>query len=238
MTQLDTQTWLPLLTGESLLCSLLGQILYTHPERDWLQALAGSRDIFAEAPFAEEQPDVIEGLAAVRAWFDAHPGELDDASLSELKIDYAQLFIGTSEQMPAYPWESVYISKKPFLFLESTLEVREWYYRYGLEVVNFKREPEDFIGFELTFLAHLSTLGAEAAEQGDVEQLAALVQAQHDFLSDHLLRWGFEWANNAARTAETDFYRGFILMARGALAELAAVYGVTIPQAVATDTRK
>ena len=230
MTQLDAQTWLPLLTGESLLCSLLGQIFYTHPERKWLEALSDSRDIFAEAPFAEEQPDMIEGLAAVRAWFDAHPGSLDDEALTELKVDYARLFIGTTEQMLAYPWESVYISKMPFLFLESTLEVRDWYRRYGLEVVNFKREPEDFIGFELSFLAHLSQLALDAAEQGDMDGVAALVKAQRDFLSEHLLRWGFEWADKAAQHAETDFYRGFVLMARGALAELAVVYDVA-PQA-------
>ena len=136
----------------------------------------------------------------------------------------------TTEQMLAYPWESVYISKMPFLFLESTLEVRDWYRRYGLEVVNFKREPEDFIGFELSFLAHLSQLALDAAEQGDMDGVAALVKAQRDFLSEHLLRWGFEWANRAAQHAETDFYRGFVLMARGALAELAVVYDVA-PQA-------
>jgi len=229
LTHTDTQYWLDTLTGEALLCGLLGQMLYTHPERDWLQALAGS-DIFAESPFANDHPDVIEGLAALRAWSEARQGVVDDATLSELKVDYAQLFIGTTTQMLVYPWESIYVEKEPFLFLESTLDVREWYARYGLEVINFKREPEDFIGFELSFLAHLSNLAVEAIERGDYDGLDDLLQAQRDFLSDHLLRWGFAWANKGVKVAETDFYRGIILLTRGALAGLAEVYEVDVPQ--------
>lgn len=229
VTQLDAQSWLPLLTGESLLCSLLGQMLYTHPDREWLQALAQG-DIFTEAPFAEGQPDVAKGLEALQAWFDAHPADITDEAFTALKVDYARLFIGTTEQMLAYPWESVYVNNKPFLFLENTIDVREWYFRYGLEVVNFQREPEDFIGFEFSFLGHLSRLGVEAIEQGDAEGLAALIEAQHDFLSEHLLRWGFAWANRALEHARTDFYRGLVLLARGALTELAAVYDVAVLQ--------
>lgn len=226
MTHIDAQSWLPRLTGESLLCGLLGQMLYTQPEREWLQAL-DEGDIFTEAPFAEQQPDVIKGLEALQTWFDAHPGELDDEALTALKVDYARLFIGTTEQMLAYPWESVYVNDTPFLFLENTIEVREWYHRYGLEVINFQKEPDDFIGFEFSFLAHLSRLGVEAIEAGDTEGLAALIEAQHDFLSEHLMRWGFEWANRALEHARTDLYRGVILLSRGTLAELAAIYDVT-----------
>ncbi|MCA9957680.1 MAG: hypothetical protein KC443_01515, partial [Anaerolineales bacterium] len=70
MTMVEKQTnalWQTQLTGEILLFSLLGKILYQIPDKEWLQPLLDN-EVFTEAPFAETHPDVLKGLALLQQW--------------------------------------------------------------------------------------------------------------------------------------------------------------------------
>ncbi len=62
--------------------------------------------------------------------------------------------------------------------------------------------------------------------------LKNLLQAQRDFLSEHLLRWGPAWAKLVKKHAETDFYRGLAHLTNGALLAAAELLKVEMPKEV------
>ena len=211
--------WAAILTGEVLLFSLVGQTVYQYPEKDWLQMYI-DEDIFDEAPFAGNQPDVISGLEILKEWCDQNKDGLQDDTITDLKVDHTHLFIGT-KKIIAPPYESVYLSEFPQVFQEQTLQVRGWYRRYGLEPEKIYKEPDDHIGLETIFIAHLAKLSLAALDAGDTENFESILDAQRTFLKEHLFVWGPHWCGLIIEHAKSDFYRGIALVLRGGLKELA-----------------
>jgi TorA maturation chaperone TorD len=210
--------WTSLLTGEMLLFRLLGQVLYTEPEWNQLQALF-DQDVFSESPFGADQTEVRRGLTLLQGWgrqaFE-HPKE---ETLKALRDDYLQLFIGL-DWVQAPPWESVYFSERRLLFQEQTLQVRDWYLKYNLLPEHLNNEPDDHISLEMAFLSHLAKLGLDALDRQDQQAFDELLQAQRDFASRHFLRWVPMWCDLTEKDARTDFYRGLACLVRGAMLEL------------------
>ena len=217
-----TFDWPTALMGETLMCGLLNKALYEYPDRAWLQALI-DEEVFAQAPFAEQQPDVIAGLAALQTWTAAHRAGLSVAAFDDLRADYTRLFVGIDRVLAA-PWESVHFSEERLVFQEKTLQVRNWYLRYGLEPENLHKEPDDHIGLELAFLAHLAQRGLQAIEQNDPAVFEDAIAAQRGFLTEHLLKWTPIWCSLVLEHAQTEFYRGVALLVRGVLTELADMF--------------
>ncbi len=205
------------ITGEMLLFGLLGKLIYTYPARDWIQELL-AEDVFSETPFGETQPQVIEGLKLMQTWNQAALERPLADAVRELEEDYQNLLVGMREIL-APPWESVYLTRERLLFQAPTIQVRQWYRRYGLEIENIGREPEDHLGLELIFVAHLASLAVAALGDGDHARYLELIQAQRDFLQEHLLKWAPKWCKDVIEHAATGFYRGAALMVRGALDE-------------------
>ncbi len=214
--------WNVVLSGEMLTCGLLGKALFAYPDRAWLQSLV-DEDIFAEAPFASEQPDVAAGLAVLRGWTQANVGGIADAVFDDLRADYTRLFIGPGKVLTP-PWESVQFSEERLTFQRETLQVRGWYQRFGLAPVKLYAEPDDHIGLELEFVGHLARRGLAAMAANDLGTFDQAQNAQRMFLAEHLLRWGPEWCGQVQAQAQTDFYRGIALLTRGVLTELAQIY--------------
>jgi putative dimethyl sulfoxide reductase chaperone len=213
----DRPDWPAVLVGESLLFGLLGKMLYTYPEREWLEPLV-EPDFFDESPLASDQADFQEGLVLLQSWNRAQNGRLTADSLDELRADYTRLFIGPGKVL-APPWESVHFSQERLTFQQQTVQVREWYRRYGVEAANLYHEPDDHVGLEIAFLAHLANLALAAAEDRG-ERFAELLAAQREFLHRHPLRWAGVWQEQVASHAQTPFYRGAARLAWGALQEL------------------
>jgi putative dimethyl sulfoxide reductase chaperone len=208
------------LAGQALVFGLLGRAFYVSPDREWIQTLATER-VFDEVPFATGQPDVAKGLGLLVAWTEASQNGLATESFAALRADYTRLFEGPGPA-EAPPWESVYFHDEPMLFQEETIQVREWYARFGLQAEMLHSEPDDHAGLELVFLAHLAGLGAAACEAGEAEKLSWLVSAQQEFAAEHPAKWVPAWCDKVVEHARTDFYRGIALVTRGALAELSA----------------
>src|ERR1700690_61067 len=159
------ENWKIGLTGEALLYGLLGKVLYEEPDKNWLDSLI-SEDVFAEIPFGEGQPEVQQGLELLRRWTDENSKGISEEEFKALKRDQLYLFIGTDHVL-APVWESVYFSEKRLVFQEQTLQVRDWYSRFGLQAERLNREPDDHIGLEMNFVAHLATMASQAAEAED-----------------------------------------------------------------------
>jgi len=218
--------WSETLAGEALLLEMLGKALYAIPEESWLGPLL-DRELFTWAPFASDQPKVVRGLRLLDKWSRDYEDGLPAEALTALQVDHTRLFSGLAG-LPVAPWESVYFSDERMVFQEQTLEVRAWYRRFGLEAEKLGREPDDHIGLEVGFLAHLARLALEAWQAQDQTRFEEILRAQRGFLEEHPLVWGHVWANQMIKHAQTDFYRGLALMTWGALKELAALHHLSM----------
>ena len=216
------------LTGEKLLFSLLGKILFVEIDKPWLQTLI-DEDVFAESPFGESQSEVKKGLELLQKWSQENGSGISDQSILDLRADYTRLFVGVGIVL-APVWESVYFNDGRLTFQEETLQVRSWFRRYKLESEKLYQEPDDHLGLELTFIAHLAQLGLQALEQNDTQAVQETLDAQRDFLNEHLLRWAFIWANLVNKSSKTDFYRGIGHLVCGALTEAANLVGARLPE--------
>lgn len=206
------------LTGESLVLGLLGKALLEPPNREWLQSLI-SNNVFDDVPFGIENNDVSNGLTLLQKWSTENSGDVLSQNFDDLQTDYARLFIGPAKVLTP-PWESVYFSEERLVFQEETLQVREWYRRFGLQAVKLYAEPDDHVGLELIFLTHLAQRGLTALEQNDSSQLQTLLEAQWGFLGSHPGKWVPTWCEQVAQQANTNFYRGIAYMVKGTLSEL------------------
>lgn len=223
--------WSSFLVGESLLCGLLGKILYEEPDQAWLETLI-REDVFAETPLGADQAETQRGLELLQCWANENRNGISETEMKALKQDHLNLFIGVDKVL-APLWESVYFSEKKLVFQEQTLQVREWYSRFQLQAERINREPDDHIGLELIFIAHLASRALQAIEENDEAAFNELLQAQRDFLSEHLLCWGPSWAKLVKRHAQTDFYRGIGHLVHGSLLALADGLEIVMPKEVA-----
>jgi TorA maturation chaperone TorD len=210
------------LLGETLLLNLLGRVTYEYPkdeQRPWLQSLIDS-EAFSESPYAADQPDVIAGLEHLQNW--SKQG-LTNEAFQDLQADHLRLFIGAGKVI-APPWESVFFNEARQTFQEQTLQVRAWYRRFGLEPEKLYHEPDDHIGLEMVFLAHLADQALQALDEGNDEKFDSLMDARRQFLSEHLLKWVGEWCSLVIENANTEFYKGVGYVIRGALLSIAERY--------------
>lgn len=203
------------LVGEALVCGLLGKVFYTYPERPWLQSLIDD-SIFEEVPFGGEETNTIAGLTLLRDWSESTNMGMSDDEFAELLADYTRLFIGPSKVV-APPWESVYVSYSALTFQEETLDVRRWYARFGLQIEKLHQEPDDHIGLELEFMAHLARSAATAIAEEDPGNFNKLILAQREFACKHLLKWGQVFCRKVETEARTNFYRGIAVTTHGIL---------------------
>jgi TorA maturation chaperone TorD len=219
---------LSLLVGEQLLFGLLARLLFDFPERNWLESLAEDA-IFAEIPFAAQQPNVKAGSQLLHEWdCQFHTGLANDM-YEAIALDYTRLFLGPDHVL-APPWESVHRNPLHLTFQQETLGVRAWYRRFGLVLQRKENEPDDHLGLELAFLAHLAGKAIEAYKVVDDDGLIQVLRAQGDFLTAHPLRWVKSWCSQVLDQAGTDFYRGVALLAHGSLQEAAQLLDVKLPQ--------
>jgi TorA maturation chaperone TorD len=221
----DQEFWREQLLGELLLFSMLGRNLYAFPQVDWLDPLADG-NLFDDVPFAADRPETNAGLQLLREWQQEYVADRP-AGLLELRKEHTRLLTGSGD-LPLSPWESVYFSEDRMLFDERTLEVRRWYRRFGLEPINVRREPDDHIGLELSFMAHLAQLGLEALESGNQTYFEETIAAQRLFAQQHLFAWVPRWCRQMGEFAHSSFYRGLALVLSGGLNELADLLDLPI----------
>lgn len=130
-----------------------------------------------------------------------------------LERDHLYLFTGIGKPL-AQPYESPYLSKEGLLFDEQTSQVRRAYAAHGLEVPDH-RFPDDHIGYEFAFVAHLARKAAQGADRdvlGDLQR----------FVEEHLGRFAPQVAASMREHADTAIYRGLADLSEGVLAHVRA----------------
>ncbi len=137
--------------------------------RTFLTALAD------EESLAMEVKSLIDALNRLQ--------DRQDAQL-ELAADFCDLFL-KSDRDSALPYASVY-TDKGLLNGKPAQQMRELLSAHGVKVEQNLNEPEDHLAIQLDFLAHLA-ISANQIEHS--AQLSLALQAQSDFISQHLLTW-------------------------------------------------
>jgi len=141
-------------------------------------------------PDAEE---LRKNLAKLSSALRSLQGGRDEQLMTRLREDYVRLFRGIRRGYgPPPPYESVYRSE--IMMSEHASDVLNIYHRAGLEVRG--GEPPDHIGFELAFMAFLCNKEEECREAGDLVSADGVRSLQHDFMSDHILRWMPQFCRN------------------------------------------
>lgn len=192
--------------------TVLGRLFSAAPDQDSLDQIR-SPEMLADWPLPGGDR-TAEGLALL-----ARSAAADETA-QQMRDDHFRLVLGPGK-VRAVPWESVYLSREGLVFEAETMQVREFYRRFGLQAPRLNREPDDHISLELEFCATLLNKALDAAEAD--EDAAVFAGAHADFCRQHLLRWAPEFFARVEQGADTAFYRGIGVLGQDALAQVAAV---------------
>lgn len=193
--------------------TVLGRLLASAPDQETLDRVRAA-EMLAEWPLPDSER-ASAGLALLAQ------SAVDGEDAAQIKDDHFQLIVGPGKPK-AVPWESVYRSNEGLVFEEQTMQVREFYRRFGLQAPRLNREPDDHISLELEFCATLLTRALEAAELDLAEKAAEFATAHAEFCAQHLLVWAPEFFANVESGAQTSFYRGIGILGQDACAKVAA----------------
>lgn len=214
------------LVAYQLAFTFLSKAFYEPPTSDLLNSIV-TDDLFADWPLESASPETQAGLNQLRAFC----RQWEHSQLADLKRDYASLFIGPNHLL-APPWESVYRSKDHLIFERQTFEVQQQYEKFGMTVQHSYVEPDDHIGLELRFAAHLCGLALFALNKDDSDLLTMALNGLGRFLNDHLLRWTPEFLGLVLNSAHTPYYKGIGHLTLGCLQQAVMTFTATQPVAV------
>lgn len=150
----------------------------------------------------------VPGLSYLQEFLNAKEDYQDFIDFT--RDEFQKMFEGPGKLL-APPWESVYLSEEKLMFEEQTINVREFYGRYGMQISNFGAEPDDHIGLELQFMALLTKKSIESLEKNNINAFKQVMKAQEDFLTQHLLLWVIEFSDLMYQGVKSPFYRGLAL---------------------------
>lgn len=206
-----------------ILCQFCAQLLLGSPEEELIEQLIEHKDLLLQDPFitvAKEEAVALHTLFS-EAQEQGAPGI--QAFLQAARQDYAYLFYMVAVSHTS-PYESVYRTDDRTMFGPTTLEVREVYRRYGFNPGQEGSQPEDHVGTELSFLAALLGLGADAYEKQQAETTQQVTQEITQFLSAHILVFAPVYLKNVQVRAQEPLYRLVTALALSTIESLAAFF--------------
>ncbi len=124
-----------------------------------------------------------------------------------LRYEYADIFLN-SGQDPAFPYESVAMTREPQVCGEPLFEVRKAYREAGVHKSQDYPDLDDHVAVELDFMAYLCHQEQEREGQ-------QILEAQRNFLVNHLQPFAVEFSAVLGKSAQSEFYRGLAEMILG-----------------------
>ncbi|HLJ58725.1 MAG TPA: molecular chaperone TorD family protein [bacterium] len=166
------------------------------------------RELAVDCGIEAEATALLQCLAAA-------DGQDPAATVEELAVDYARLFIGPGPGL-APPYESVYTTPTRRFYGEALSQISELLRSEGIQVGEEFGAPADHLAVELAIMRYLVERGEARGGERDPVQ-AAEWRRQLEFLEGHLLPWVPRWAADVERAGATDFYRAAAGMLEGYL---------------------
>ncbi|MBN2374577.1 molecular chaperone TorD family protein [bacterium] len=143
---------------------------------------------------------LLGSLSAMVHWGASGP-------LEDMEVEYTRLFISSFNGTPAKPYESVHVEKGRIVLGETTVRVREFYRRFGVDLGQHHPEPADHIAIETEFMAYLIEREMSAYLEGNIEEADRFRDAQARFLMQHLLCWAWNFSDKVHIYSLHPFYR-------------------------------
>jgi len=170
---------------------------------------------------SEETRQLIRELVL---FTDAIPSQDLETVHSKLGTDYAALFLGKDDVYQP-PTESSYT--KGTVSSHPLHEVRGLYHGFGMEKKEEFDGPEDHIAVELGFIAHLCGKTVSALKAQNKGEALKYMEAQKEFLENHLIKWVPALAKDIILAARTPFYQAIAAIIRDFLGlDLSATKGL------------
>lgn len=208
MNKIDSEMYLEAMAA----FSFFNKVLLDAPDREYMQAVKENISLFDEWPFSVCD-DSVNGLKLIKDYIEKYKEE----DFSSLLDNFNRLFIGPGHLF-APPWESVYKEQDHTIFGESTLLVRNRYRKFGLEIFNINREPDDHIAYECAYMNYLCACAASDENPDKFREEIA------GFIKDHPLSWIDEFTELMISNSKTGFYQGIGYMLRGSFTEAVALF--------------
>ena len=187
-----------LLISRCYLFALFHKAFGGEPNSLFLESMASTITVDVVNEYAHAD----ETMGKLEVFISGLSDKARDASfLDEAITEYALFFEGPAD-LPAYPWETPYISHDATVFQKSTLTIREAYRSYGLQVKLFQHVPDDHVSTMCAFMGHLADRSLTAFRDRRFGDLGVLLGDQYRFVRDHLNNWIPEYAK-LARNAKT-----------------------------------
>lgn len=137
------------------------------------------RGLYAETVSSVQAiPDLAATLPAA-----AKVAQPDQRVLDQLAASHQELFY-----FHIFPYESIFLGTTGLLGSDSSDTVLSEYQRVGYEP-STQASAIDHLSEQLGVLAHLSLAEADAWEDQQMATAKRMINAQHVFLQNHLLRW-------------------------------------------------
>ncbi|MGL5666913.1 MAG: TorD/DmsD family molecular chaperone [Shewanella sp.] len=204
ITQVDNLTYMKKINLATLqelkaISNILHSVLMIYPEAELLNK-------FKEQKLAQNWPRLtqskreVQGLGELYRFLTNWNGTYDE--LIKLKLDYGSIFYGP-ETPKATPWGSTYLSPSQLLNDSSTIELKKFYAKHGINIKAESNEPIDHIGL---FMAIINFILGKIIENPDIDDYRLVLT---DLLEIHLLPWGKRCLKLAVENADTDYYKGF-----------------------------
>lgn len=186
--------------------SLLKRVFLEQPNAEFLKLLV-EEELLDNFPGLEDDAEIREGLKVTKSYL-ARDGSYEGKA-RVAAVDYTSMFMAPmKKRIVAKPYESIYTSAMKQVWQEETMVVRRIYLKHGLLPKDVMREPEDHIGYELDFMGRLSERIFRAAKRKKFDKAKEVIEAQREFLEDHLLKWVPEFSRRVRQHASTDYFRG------------------------------
>lgn len=133
-----------------------------------------------------------------------------DEDINDLAADYAKVFLaaGSATGLAAFPYESVYTSKKHEIGGRTQQEAAALYLSRGWEPSkNMYRTMDDHAGLELEYMAIMCEEMAKAYDTVNPDQICMSIRDQKAFMETHL-HWITAFCMDVKKYADTAFYQG------------------------------
>lgn len=200
----------------------LATIFDTRPDSELvrrLKALGMSSFVGSDATY-DVTEEIIEGLSQMSVFFKDTSNSPEEEVVQQLAIDWTRLFRGLSPDYgPPPPYEAVYIDDGR-THTEIMEALNHFYHDCGSIVEEDYTNRIDYLGLELAFLAFLSEREALHLQAGDIDQSNYYRDKARDFIDQHIGLWAEKFFASAVEYAKTDFFQGFLVFARGVIAQI------------------
>lgn len=166
------------------------------------------------ASASEGERMIADGFSAMARSVNTFDRDVEN----DLACDFARIFLaaGTYEGQAAVPYESIYTSDDKLLMQDARDQVRTLFRAADvMPDVGEGMVPEDYLVFELEFMALLNERTVEAYAMADRGKAADLAGEAYDFFLHHIGNWVKDLLKDVDEVAQLPFYRGLACALRG-----------------------